>query len=225
MTNVMNFEQQLAQRKSEAESKACEYFYNTKQRQAYYWGSGSMFDDLECYNEAFMPFTDDEVSRIKFLIIDDVNNSEITPQPVITVKEALEALSYGDLFDQNEELCKLLLDRCKQSDLYPEEIDFDTKHYYYRFSCLCYDYNGNHATDTIPVDIRLSDEDYLTLLSLQLLNGSSFTFNQLLKMNPELALKLNDSAEGYIYGWRFPEHVPFTILFDEVRADAEAINV
>lgn len=79
MTNVMNFEQQLAQRKSEAESKACEYFYNTKQRQAYYWGSGSMFDDLECYNEAFMPFTDDEVSRIKFLIIDDVNNSEITP--------------------------------------------------------------------------------------------------------------------------------------------------
>ena len=214
----------LAQRKSEAESKAHEYFYNKKQRQAYYWGSGSMSGDFDSYNEAFMPFTDDEVARIKSLIIDDVNSCEITPEPVSTVKEALDVLNYGDLFDHNDELRKLLLDRCEQSDLYPDEIDFDTKHYFYRFSCLCYDYNGNHATDVIPVNVRLSDENYLTLLSLQLQYCNEFTFNQLLKMRPQLAHKLNNSVEGCIYGWRFPEHVPFTILFDEVREDAAAIN-
>ena len=43
----MKFEQQLAQRKSEAESKAREYFFNKKQRQAYYWGSGSMLGDFD----------------------------------------------------------------------------------------------------------------------------------------------------------------------------------
>ena len=35
--NEMNFEEMLALRKSEAESKAREYFYNKKQRQANYW--------------------------------------------------------------------------------------------------------------------------------------------------------------------------------------------
>lgn len=222
--NEMSYEEMLAKRKSEAESKAREYFYNKKQRQAYYWGSGSMSGDFDSYNEAFMPFTDDEVLRIKSLIIDDVNGSEITPEPVTTVKEALEALNYCNLFDQNEELRTLLLDRCEQSNLYPDEIDFDTKHYFYKFSCLCYDYKDNRATDAIPVNILLSDEEYLTLLSLQLQYSNEFTFNQLLKMNPQLAHKLNDSVEGCIYGWRFPEHVPFTVLFDEVRADAELID-
>ena len=224
MINETNFEEMLAQRKSEAESKAREYFYNKKQRQANYWASGTMLGYDESYNEVFLPFSDEEVSRIKTLIIDDVNSSQITPQPVSTVKEALEALNYGDFFDQNEELRKLLLDRCEQSNLYPEEIDFDTKHYFYRFGCIAYDYSGNRVTDVIPVRIRLSDEDYLTLLSLQLQFRNDFTFNQLLKMNPKLALKLNDAVEGCIYGWRFPEHVPFTILFDEVRADAEFID-
>jgi hypothetical protein len=46
----------------------------------------------------------------------------------------------------------------------------------------------------------------------------------LLDTNPELAIKLNHQVEGSIYGWCYPEHVPFTILFDEVRADAEAID-
>ena len=224
MINETNFEKMLAQRKSEAESKAREYFYNKKQRQANYWASGTMLGDDESYNEVFLPFSDEEVSRIKTLIIDDVNSSQITPQPVSTVKEALEALNYGDLFDQNEELRKLLLDRCEQSNLYPEEIDFDTKHYFYRFGCIAYDYSGNCITDVIPVRILLSDEDYLTLLSLQLQLRNEFTFNQLLKINPELALKLNDAVEGCIYGWCFPEHVPFTILFDEVRADTELID-
>ena len=41
---------------------------------------------------------------------------------------------------------------------------------------------------------------------------------------PELAVKLNSRVEGEIYGWRFPVHVPFAILFDELRADAEIID-
>ena len=70
----------------------------------------------------------------------------------------------------------------------------------------------------------LSDEDYLTLLSHQLYERENFCFNQLLNTNPELAARLNNRAEGDIYGWRFPVHVPFAILFDELRADAEIID-
>ena len=39
-----------------------------------------------------------------------------------------------------------------------------------------------------------------------------------------IALRLNKGVEGEIYGFQFPVHVPFTILFDEIREDAEAIG-
>lgn len=219
-----NYEEMLAQRKAQAETQAKDYFYNKKQRNAYYWAGGSNFNDLECDNEAFLHFTDEEVSRIKVLIIEDVNNSHITPHPVKTVKEALEVLTFSDLFDQNEELRNLLLDRCEHANIFPSEIDFDTKHYFYKFGCLAYDYKGNHVLNSVSADVPLSDEDYLTLLSLQIQDRENFNFNQLLKSNPELAIKLNNAVEGRVYGWCFPLHLPFTILFDEVRADAEIID-
>lgn len=220
----LNYEEMLAQRKAKAEAQAKEYFYNKKQREAYYWAGGTNFNDFDCDNEAFLHFTDEEVSRIKTLIIDDVNNRKITLQPVKTVKEALEVLTYGDLFDQNEELRNLLLDRCEKANLFPSEIDFDTKYYYYKFGCLAYDDNGNLLLESVSADVSLSDEDYLTLLTLQIVDRENFNFNQLLKSNSELAIKLNNAVEGRVYGWYFPTHLPFTILFDEVRADAEIID-
>lgn len=219
-----NFAEKLAQRKEKAEAQAKKYFYDVKQRKAYYWAEGSTCDDLDNHNEVFLHFTDEEIARIKELIINDVNDSHTVPQPVSTVKEALEVLTYGDLFDQNEELRKLLLDRCEKANLYPYNIDFDTRHYFYKFGCLAYDYEKNKTCDPITVEIILSDEEYLSLLSLQLMERENFNFNQLLKKNQEFAVKLNKAVEGCIYGWRFPVHVPFAILFDEVRADAEYID-
>lgn len=52
----------------------------------------------------------------------------------------------------------------------------------------------------------------------------NFCFNQLLMTNPELAARLHSRVEGAIYGCHFPVHVPFAILFDELRADAEIIQ-
>ena len=211
-----NFAEKLAQRKEKAEAQAKKYFYDVKQRKAYYWAEGSTCDDLDNHNEVFLHFTDEEIARIKELIITDVNDSHIVPQPVSTVKEALEVLTYGDLFDQNEELRKLLLDRCEKANLYPYNIDFDARHYFYKFGCIAYDYEKNKICDPITVEIILSDEEYLSLLSLQLMEREDFNFNQLLKKNQEFAIKLNKAVEGCIYGWRFPVHVPFVILFDEL---------
>ena len=219
-----NYKEMIAQRKAKAEKQAQEYFYNQKQRKAYYWAEGDMYDGVDSHNEAFIHFTDEEVLRIKSLIVDEANRCLDDSDRVTTMEEALEVLNYGELLEQNEELRDLILERCIKADLYPTGIDFDTKYYYYTFGCVAYDYSKNEVSGPHPVSICLSDEDYLTLLSLQLQNRKGFTFNNLLNTNPELANTLNNGVEGRIYGWCYPEQVPFAILFDEVRADAEAID-
>ena len=204
----------LAQRKKNAENQAREYFYNQKERKPYYWGEGSTLDDVANHNEVFFHLTDDEVTRIKQLIIDTVNADQPEAEHVSTVKEAIDCLTYNEIFEQNEELRTLLGKRCEKANLDPDNIDFDKRYYFYKFSVVAYNYDENKVCAPIAVEVLLSDEDYLTLLSHQLYERDNFCFNQLLNTNPELD----------IYGWRFPVHVPFAILFDELRADAEIID-
>jgi len=221
---LINYKEFIAQRKAKAESQARDYFYNKKERKPYYWAEGNTLDDVCNHNEAFFHFTDDEVTRIKQLIIDTVNADQPEAEHVSTVKEAIDCLTYNEIIEKSEELRHLLQERCDEANLDPDNIDFETRYYFYRFTVVAYDYDENKVCAPIAVDVMLSDEDYLTLLTLQLLERENFCFNQLLHTNPELAAKLNSRAEGDIYGWRFPIHVPFAILFDELRADAEIID-
>ena len=221
---LFDYKQFVAQRKAKAESQAREYFYNKKERKPYYWAEGSTLDDVANHNEAFFHLTDDEVTRIKQLIIDTVNADQPESEHVSTVKEAIDCLTYNEIIAQSEELRTLLGKRCDEANLDPDNIDFDKRYYFYKFSVLAYNYDENKVCGPLAVEVMLSDEDYLTLLSHQLYERDNFCFNQLLKTNPELAAKLNSRVEGEIYGWRFPVHVPFAILFDELRADAEIID-
>lgn len=221
---LFDYKQFVAQRKAKAESQAREYFYNKNERKPYYWAEGNTLDDVDNHNEAFFHFSDVEVSRIKQLIIDTVNADQPEAEHVSTVKEAIDCLTYNEIFEQNEELRILLGKRCEEANLDPDNIDFDNRFYFYKFTVVAYNYDENKVCAPIAVDVMLSDEDYLTLLTLQLLERENFCFNQLLQTNPELAVKLNSRVEREIYGWRFPVHVPFAILFDELRADAEIID-
>lgn len=207
----------LTKKRAEAGAKAHNYFYNQKQRKPFYCAEGSTCDDCCSHQEAFFHFTDEEIAHIKTLIIDEANKSGDSQQPISTVNEALEVFSFGDLFAENEELRHLLQERCEEVNLDLENIDFDTPCYFYKFSILFFDYEENKPIGPLPTEIILSDEDYLTLLTHQLMNREYFNFNSLLVSHPDLARKLNSSTT-------FGTIRPFTILFDEVRADAEAID-
>lgn len=221
---LFDYKESFEQRKAKAECKARDFFYNQKERKSYYWAEGSTLDDVDNHNEAFFYLTDEEVSRIKQLIIDTVKVDNPSAKHVSTVQEAIDFLTYSDIFEKSEELRHLLKERCEEMNLVPDNIDLDTRYYFYKFGVVPYSYDDNKTCAPISVDVMLSDEEYLTLLSLQLLERDNFCFNQLLMMNPELAVKLNSRVEGEIYGRRFPVHVPFVILFDELRADTEVID-
>ena len=221
---TFDLEQMIANRKAECESKARGYVNTQKERKPYYWVEGSTWSNLDSHEEYFFHYTDDDVARIKQLVIDTVNAEQPDEIPVSSVDEALKCFNYGELFEKNEELHHLLGNRCEEADILPDKIDFDTPHYFYTFSYIAYDYENKKVCDPISVNIRLSDDDYITLLALQLNNRDCFCFNQLLNTNPELAVKVSNAVEGGVFGFETYKLAPFMILFDEVRQDAEVID-
>ena len=74
------------------EEKAVNYFYHVKERKAFYVAEGDTYDFGD-HNEAFLHYTDEEVARIKTLIVEAVNQDE-DGEPVSTVEEALDELSF-----------------------------------------------------------------------------------------------------------------------------------
>ena len=107
-----DYKEYISQRMKKAENQARDFFYNQKERKPYYCAEGSTLD-LESYNEALFHFTDDEVTRIKQLIIDTVNADQPEAEPVSTVEEAIDCLTYTEIFEQSEELRTLLGNRCE----------------------------------------------------------------------------------------------------------------
>lgn len=204
--------------------QAKDYFYNKKQREANYWASGYRYGNEDCDLNAFAHFTDEEIAHIKELVVKVTNEvmKEVYDEPksVSTMEEALKEFGWSDLFEESQELCELVRDRYERSELWPEDIDFETRHYFYKFSCLTYDYKDCKTRELLPIYVSLSDEDYIALLTLQLKNREGLTFNRVLRENPELGLRLNNQVEGGYYACMRP----FTLLFDEIRADAEIID-
>ena len=195
------------------EEKAVNYFYHVKEREAYYVAEGDTYDEGD-HNEVFLHYTDEEVARIKELIVEAVNQDEDC-EPVSTVEEALDELSYDELFERSEELNEMLGERLYEANVCANTIDFDNKIYFYKFGIVGYDYYNNKVDGPKTEELILSDEQYLKLLKYQVNNRLYFNFNYLLKQDPELANYLNRQVSYFC---------PYMILFDEVRADAEIID-
>ena len=220
-TTNFNEEQVLRQT---AEEKAREYFYNQKEHTAHYKVTGYMFGECAWDNSILVDFTDEEVARMKRLIIETVNDSHVTAQPITTIKEAMDALTLVEIIQMNKELKTIIDNRLEFALAYINEIDFDTKYYYYDFSVLVCDYYGKQEVSRYDYRECLTDEEYLTLLTLQLQYRRSFTFNMLIEEEPQLAAKLSRGWRHGFQSFTLPEDMTFVILFDEVRKDAEIID-
>ena len=196
------------------EEKVERYFYKKKERQAYYHAVGESWDEEQGHMEVFIHFSDEDVERIKELMVEAANLDEGC-EPVSLWQEAEKELSYSELCERNEELQRLLGDRLEGTNICADSINFDERIYFYTFSIVGYDYKEKKVTGPVEREIMLSDEQYLTLLKMQVNDRKGFTFNTLMKRNPELAAELNRQITCY---------EPYTILFDEVRRDAEIVD-
>jgi hypothetical protein len=94
----------------------------------------------------------------------------------------------------------------------------------YKMSCYYWDSTTGRMSKRHRFFVELTDEEYIYLLTEQLLDRSPNTYNRLVFSRPDLAEKVCGIAELSIYdGYEIGEN-PYLIIFDELLEDAEAID-
>lgn len=222
------------QRYAEAEAKAKDYFYNKKVRIPRYLSSGWLEGFPDCPSVHAIPISDEELAEIKKIVVSDVLSNEGSGKNDLTYEEALKLVSFDKIYERNSQLHDLLYLDCMttlegpdgmmdMTDSHvPSEIILDFREYYYRFVYVAFDNDKDINPIRRSVDIALTDEEYIKLLTLYLLSDSfMYTFNQLLQVDQELACKINDDI-----GCKLPPNkvLTYSIFLDEVREDVNTIR-
>lgn len=221
----------LAEKIAKYESLAKE-FLATKERQKYYQFECESEDDR--FNTRFLPLIDDDIAEIKEIIMDGYKkyymekpkNGEERPLP--TFEEVLKEIDLYE-FEGDEDLDSLIFKHIQFTDFYdPNHVvsmDLEHPHYYYQVTCVGYDTKKEDTKIPHRVKIRLTDEEYIYLLTQRLLD-ENFTFNKLLSLRHELAQKINEQVSGYYFNMDdyIANDFPYLIVFDEINADAEKIR-
>ena len=215
------------QRKDEAEARARDYFYKQKVRGAKYCSDGYLDDFPDYSHSTFIHISDDDLVKIKQLVIEDVKANEGSKESDLTFEEVLKLVTFDKIYNRNEEI-RSLLDLNDPVEFLgpdghvgltanhiPSVIDFDNPMYSYRFRYVAYNKDNTFVATPEIFDVMLTDEEYITLLTQLLLSyPDDYTFNQLLKSHPDLAAKISRPVMC---------EMPYIILLDEVKEDALAI--
>ena len=207
----------------ECEEKARDFFYNKKERTKWYAveASAGIFWDEEERSRFYLKLSDDEVNRLKQLILDVANEDADDDEKFSSYQEFQEDIDLYELENLNKELDKLLFDRIDNT-IY--SIDLEKAHSLYGMTCRGYDEHRQEMREPVAVGVELDDDEYIYLLTQQLLDRYGFTFNRLLLYNPALAQKINNEVDGCYMDYKFNNSMPYLIQFDEVKADIFAIK-
>lgn len=217
--------------KTELEAKVKE-FLASKERQKYY--------QFECESEdgrsgfEYLPLTDDDIAEIKEIIMDGYKKyyweepKDGEERPLPSFEEVLKEIDLYE-FEGDEDLDSLVFKHIQFTDFYdPNHVvsmDLKHPHYYYQVTCVGYDPEREDTQKPRRILIRLTEEEYIYLVTQRLLD-ENFTFNKLLSLRPELAQNINESVSGYYYNMDdyIANDFPYLIVFDEINADAEKIR-
>ena len=203
----------------DAEAMAKDYFYYRKNTEPYYWVTGAGGVGFSDDNEGFVNISDVEVARIKQIVIDAANSHEESEETISSFQEALEIVQFRHLFRTNNELFNMLQERLNDIEIGLPDIDFDTRYYEIKFSVICYSYRDNSLKLPKNVYVKLTEEEYLSLLENVLIYQEGYTYNRLMKDNPELVSKL---YKDLMFDYEIYD-MPYIILFDEALEDAKVI--
>lgn len=208
----------IKRKTAECEAKAREFFA-TKNRSKFYKaifnGRFGVDDDAEYVR--YIRYDDNEVERVKQLLV-EVWNTDMDDD--LKIQDYQDVEDYYELPGLNKELDDLLFDRIEGNLM---TIDLDTPHYLYNMICRGFDEKEQKMMGPVAFGMELEDEEYIYLLTQQLLDDLGFTFNRLLLYNPRLAQKISDRADGCFNDYLFLNHVPYLIDFEEVRRDVKTI--
>ena len=222
--------------KFEIGKKLAEEFLSSKTRSKAYKVEG--YDSLSGSDSGiditqYVFLTDDEVAALKNYILECYNKQypdEAVDSWETFNHEVLECVD-KDFFDDMNETpgCwkDLISDKLTNAQMTPNFIDFDDFKYFYRFSCYIYGPEKKEIYGPNSFIAILSDDDYCTLLALQLTIERGLTYNNLWEISPDLAKSISDIVANLYMDDRIIEqhnNVPFLVIFDELIEDAKTLK-
>lgn len=221
MTNQENnqFELITEKRRAEVESKAKQYLYTQKKRRPYYDLSfaNAYNHDEEVTTEYYC--SEEEFAHLSQLLIDAFNKKFPSQGPIATIDELNKKRCIYELHGFDPELDNFL---SSDSENGIEVTEFGpVPHYNYCMSCYFWDSTTGRMSKRSRFSVELTDDEYIYLLTEQLLDRSPDSYNRLVFTRPNLAMKICGYAEMSDFGVR---NAPYLIIFDELLDDAEAID-
>lgn len=220
----MNHLAKILRKKTQAcEQQAREYFFHKKERTKWYAveASARPFWDSEERSRYYLKYSDEDVQRLKQLILEVANEDAADDEKFTSYQEFQDEIGLDEIMGLNSELDNLLLDKL-DGPIY--KIDLENAHSLYGMTCRGYDERKKEMREPVLVGVELEDDEYIYLLTQQLLDRHGFTFNRLLLYNPALAQKISDKVDGCYMDYHFNNNMPYLIQFDEVKADIFAIK-
>lgn len=146
-------------------------------------------DKGQWVTRVYLPYTDQEVQRIKHKVLDLWNASH---QQKAHSFEELNITDLTPFRGKNKVLDKLLWKRAEDVEgVKLLNINFDDPRHYYQFSSYMITDFDMKLIDRQKWMVRLTDEEYLYLLTERLFNGG-LSLNRLYCYNPALAQSIND---------------------------------
>ena len=208
--------------RAKVESKARKYLFSQKKRKPYFTFTGIY--DTDDAGEMIYSTNSLRVDlpHIIQLFIDTYNKQNPSDSPVTTIDEVSKKCHLYELQGLNPELDKFL-DYFNDLGMLLYEID-PTERYRYSMSFYYWDSIKQRMSKRESFSIELSDEEYIYLLTEQLLYQSHDSFNRLVFDKPDIARKISDEAHVEYYEHIHIGNNPYLIILDEVLEDAEAID-
>ena len=201
-------------------------FLNQKTRVKHYNITGVFNEDYgDGDTWAIFSYSDEEVARLKQLFSEALVRYLNLPSKKYSLEEIKEEANLWELKGQIEELDEMFFTPCEENYFMdPEDINFEHPVYFYRMSCYVYNTEEQKVQGPAPFRIQLTDEEYVYLLTQQLMCRDNFTLNRLFDRNPELAMKINRVAEDAYHGFMSFNHLPFLVTMDEVIEDVYQLD-
>ena len=205
--------------RAEAEVEARDYLFNKKKREPMFVFSGKTFDNEP--TTLLRSFPQEEITHIAQLLVKAYNETYTSEMSVNTIDQLERCIYFYELENYNNKELKKFFKFFKEIDVKLQSFNLQP-HFLYDMSCYFWDVTKRKITKKYSFSVDLTDEEYIYLLTEQLIHKTEYTYNKLVFERPSLARKIANSAKAYKDGKAYG--CPYLVILDEVIKDAHAIE-
>lgn len=210
-----------------------EAFSAKKERLKFYHIKGyDRHSEGEIPADCWLSLTNKEVEQLQGYLLEEYR--KFAPEDLCNNWEEFTNTDKDLLYDFFEVMYEkaglwdeLVLKNIERNEMIPININFDDYITCYRAKYFCYDEKEDKMKGPYALNIELTDEEYILLLTLQLFEQRGLTFNRLFTIAPALFKKINDEAEVNFMNQRLIGqwcYESYTIVFSEIIKDAKEIG-